>query len=380
MKKYNLYNLLFYFAYTLMVIYHAFSKVIFLEKIRNYIIWIAIGIMFFAFIIQSRKYVLKTLIKILAVISSFFYSSYIAGDIILFTTVFFIITSKNIDFNKFIKFDVYLKIIVVGCVILLYKLGMTEIIIKIRENGTIRNSLGFGHPNILGAFLFSICIDIVYLNYKSYKIKHYFILILSLLTCVYICDSRATQIGIGMLIIYTVLPKIENKNFYKILPMLPVFLAVFSFLCSIMYNNNMEFWVILNKISSSRIKCAYDFYKFYGINLFGHLLSFYGQWDKLYSLTVMDNAYMHVLIQYGLINFIIIISALVIAIRKMIKENNYQLVLCLSTILLYGLMESYVYQIVYTPILLYVAKILYGKDVEKKNEKENCNNNFSCII
>ena len=366
MKKIKVYDFLFYLIYTLMVIYHAFSKVVGISNIRNYILGIVIVGLLFVFILQSRKYSYKSFILISLCLVSFFVSYKIASDIILFVTVLFIISSKNVNFNKFIKYDLLIKSIIVILVIFLYEIGLTEVVIKARPDGTIRKALGFGHPNILGAFLFSICLDIVYIYYKSMKPIHYIILIVSFFINLWISDSRATQIGIILLIIVSI-QKNKNKKFLlKFLPYIPILLCGISLLCSIFYTNKSETWFIINKLTSSRIKCAYDFYNYYGINLFGHFFEFYGQWGEEYQLTVLDNAYMHILIQFGLINMLIILFALTKAIKRMIKDDNIILMLCFCIILIYGLMELYVYQIVYIPMLLYIGKILYCK--ENKNE------------
>ncbi len=381
MKKILLSRFLFYLSYVLIVIYYMCGQIKFLYEINHFIYPLVAIILIVLILIQSFKYTLKSLVLMFISIIVFFISYKNSQNSALFMTLLFILTSKNIEIDNFIKFDFKLKLYLFLFVIILYSFGMTNVVLKYRDDGTIRYALGFGHPNVLGAILFSMCSSLSLINYKKKNIKVYLFLFISFLICTFVCDSRASQFGIVILfLLLIIMPKIENnKIFNKIIPFLPAVLLTISYMSAILYTEKSDFIIKLNDLTSTRIKCSSEFLDYYGVNLFGHHFEYYGMWDKRSYLTVLDNSYMNMLLQFGLAPIIVIMSSLFITMKKAIKAHKYAIIICFISLLFYGLMENYAYMIGYNAILIYMSCLIYEKK-GKDEDEENSNNNISLIV
>lgn len=371
--------LLFYISYIILLIYHAGSKIIGFDKTKEFLKYSIPALLLVTILIQSKKYLFKSIMQFIIVMFTLLISYYTSSNFLIFFTLLFIFASKNIDMNKFIKLDFISKIVIVLSVIILYKLGLTEVILSYRKDGTIRNSLGFGHPNVFGAFLFSMAADMFYLNIPKNKIIKYIIYTILLTACTLICDSRAAQLGIIMIFLSDIFyKKLKNcDKLFKVSKILPWALLALSLTLAIFYSKDNQIMYKLNEITSTRIRCAKNFYDYYGVNLFGHFFEFYGQSDKYYLLTVLDNAYVNILIQFGLLATFILLTLVSKTIKYAYKNKEYKILICFIIFLIYALMENYFYYIAFNTFLIYIGNYIYSK--EKSNE-ENSNNNISLII
>lgn len=377
MKKINIYNLFYFFTYSLLMIIVICKKVDFIVPFSNVIHKIIPLNLLFIFFIQNKKISLKSLIYIFILIISFTITFYITDVSDLLYTFLFIISAKSIDVRKFIKFDIFLKCFLVIFVVIMYYNGHAENLTMIRPDGTIRNSLGLVHPNHFGLYLFSICCGIFYLNYNKIKLWNYAVVLISFLICYYVCDSRAAQFGIIILILfYFVLSKKKQPIFVKYTHFLPVILFAVSFIFVLLYTTKNPYIIKLDSLFSTRIKCANMFLSHYGINLFGHYFEFYGMWGTGKNLTVLDNSYMHSLIHYGLISFSIIMTMYIVILKNSIKEKKYNILVYLIPFLIYGLMERHIIEIQYNSILICASSIIYLKNRTKSqnNEEKNIEN------
>ena len=104
--------------------------------------------------------------------------------------------------DKFIKFDIKLRASLVGLLFVTYFLGLTNSEVMYRDNGIARYSLGFQHPNLLGAYVLSICAEYIYLRYKKINFVDYIVLVVVTILLTIITDSRSAQIGMILLLIF----------------------------------------------------------------------------------------------------------------------------------------------------------------------------------
>ena len=363
----NIKKYLFYFSYTLILVYYLANMVYIVKPIRNLLPYFSAIMLIFLIAIQSNKYKLKSILLILSISVVLLFSYNITGDSIFILAFLLIIASKNIDFNEFLSFDAKIKIILIFVIIVAYKLGLAETIIKYRADGVVRNSLGFGHPNVLGGVLLSVCCEISYLKYKKHSFLKILFFAISIIICEFVCDSRSTEICILLLIILNyVYPLFENnKIIRKVLPFTFIILLLVSYYTGNAYGTHNSLVMKLDSIFSDRIRSIYLFLQNYNINLLGNYLEYYGMWGERSSLTVLDNAYMRLLIEYGIITTSFFALAFYRIIKQAYNENKYKIIVPVIVLLVYGLMENYMYFIIYDVFLMYLSNIIYYKNNEK---------------
>ncbi len=355
MKKVKIDNIFYYAAFALILVTIMCSQFAFISNNRKYIRAISIIFLIINLILQNQKIPFKSFVILIVSFVCLSISYFINESYTLLLGLCFILCYKNIDINNFMKFDMKLKIFLLVFVIVSWKLGIVSEVTMLRTDGTIRHSLGFSHPNSLGLNLFCICAEIIYLYFEKLKLKHYFLIALSLYICNNICDSRSATLSLLILFGLFLLKKFNLFKPNKNLKYLPVLLIALSFIFSIFFlkNPNNVFLKNLNHLISGRIRCSAEFLDYYGLNMFGHKFEFYGLWNvRGQKLTVLDNSYMYLFLHYGIVNGLIITLYVISFINKLLKNEEYSKICYLISFLFIGLMENVTFNVFYNVILI----------------------------
>ncbi len=371
MKKINK-NFMFYIGYFLLLFSNMFSEVIFIKSYYQILNYIAIIILLIYFVYDSfnSNYSIKTLLFLSFCTVLFLVIFYNSRDLKVFKLLMLIMCFKNIDFDEFIKKDFKYRIIFLFIVISLYFMNFTTINNRFRFDGKVRYALGFPHPNTLGINILSLCFDYAYINRNHSKLKLIIVTILSLLANIIITDSRSCIIVLFIFLFYLILFSkfvkvvLNNKLFKVFAKSLFLILFIISLYVVSNYNNGFNWIYKLNDIFSGRIYLANLYLQKFGIfNLFG---------VKLFTISstssyALDNGYIYMLLNCGLIYSILIIILYYLSINKLYKNENYMLIVYLILWSIYLLMENNAFIIPYNPYTILFALPLF------KNKKI-CNN------
>ena len=96
---------------------------------------------------------------------------------------------------------------------------------------------------------------------------------------------------------------------------------------------------------------------------------YYGQWKtKGQYLTVLDNSYISLFLQYGLIMGTIMISTITLLIKKMVQEKNTKFLCFIISFLVFGLMENQMFNIMTNTTLIFISELIYNKPNNKIKE------------
>ena len=380
MKKVKVSELLFFIGYIMIIFSEMFSKVILFENLISIINNIGLGILILAAInsVIINKYNYKTLIGLIIVTIILILVTIKSKDNLLLKVFILSIAFGDIEFNKFIKLDVIIRIIFMCVVILLYNIGLTENYFMYREDGTMRSSMGFAHPNNFGQYLLVICIDLVLLRFKKLKFVDYVYVLLSIILINYFSNSRTSQICLGILFLIMIILRkhinIINFKFMKLL-IINSFLifTIISILLANNYRENREWAVQLNDLLSNRIAYASQFLEYYDINLLGNDIEMkYTQEARANSEQpwVLDNSYLVVLLRYGLIAYIIIYLIMLTITRDLYKRKEYSIIMLWLVYGINAMFENTLFKIQFNTLLIILASLLYKKIISKREEKE----------
>lgn len=384
MKKVKVSELLFFIGYIMIIFSEMFSKVILFENLISIINNIGLGILILAAIncVIINKYNYKTLIGLIIVTIILILVTIKSKDNLLLKVFILSIAFGDIEFKKFIKLDVIIRIIFMCVVISLYNIGLTENYFMYREDGTMRSSMGFAHPNNFGQYLLVICIDIVLLRFKKLKFVDYVYVLLSIILINYFSNSRTSQICLGILFLIMIILRkhinIINFKFIKLL-IINSFLifTIISILLANNYRENKEWAVQLNDLLSNRIAYASQFLEYYDINLLGNDIEMkYTQEARANSEQpwVLDNSYLVVLLRYGLIAYIIIYLIMLTITRDLYKRKEYSIIMLWLVYGINAMFENTLFKIQFNTLLIILASLLYKKiinsKISKREEKE----------
>ena len=377
LTKENITNMIFIISYVLLIFYWMFSNVTSLEVVRIVAIKLSYVLLIICCIINNIRNRKKELIFTVIYVVITYISMKVSDSNSILLILLFLIAMKQMDFDKIVKIDFYVKLFFMICVIILYKLGFTENYYMDRSDGTVRSSMGFSHPNVFGTYVFLLCCEHIYLNRKNIKLFNYVILIICGLLVYYASDSRTAQFGILVLGILTVL---YNKGIIvklmklKFVPMffsyLFVLLTIISYVAGLAYINNNESILKFNNLVNNRIKMTAVFINNYDITLFGNdieLLGTKAAKEEGKKAKVLDNSYAKILLQYGILTYLMLASFFVRGVKKATKEEKYMLTLLLSLFCIYGIMENVLNMLQYNIFLLYFSNIIYERKEKNIN-------------
>lgn len=214
----------------------------------------------------------------------------------------------------------------------------------------IRNTLGFIHPNTTGQILFILILLYLYINYNTLSIKKILTVLFFLFFIQYQVDSRTSfYLSIFSILLFTLCRKITNNNIMnKLLLVSSRFTLFFGFVGSVILSNlyyDYSWGIKLNSILSGRLRYQKIFIDDYSVRLFGQQIRQigYSESKTIVGLEAMmlDNGYLKLLLVHGVILSIVFIVLYFSIINLVInRRNSTPMLICILSILMYGLSES----------------------------------------
>lgn len=378
----NISKVLFILAYTFLSIHFFMDKVTFLEPYIPYFKYLGILLLSFifaySFIVSSWKVKLITLfINVVGLIS------YLVSKDIHFLIFCLCITSmKDIKFESIIRYDLCLKVVILMLLMIFYYLDMVTFVSLIR-NGLERVSFGFSHPNTF-AFCFAIVILEIFYVFRYRRDKfHFLILGASCFFLNYFSGSRGSVILLFTFLIFTLLSYLKflrrllnTKVLRFIIQNILTIFAIISVVLIIQYRASNESIVNLDKMVSGRIRLASTYFDNYSINLFGNNIPVIGTDEARTTnakLLVIDNTYIYFLLRFGIVSYLIFSSSFFFGIWTSFKKSDKTYIIIITSLVIYGLVETYTYKIPFNTFILLVGDVIY-EDRNKKSIKVNKNN------
>lgn len=234
---------------------------------------------------------------------------------------------------------------------------------------------GFFHPNILGEFTFipSLSVVLLFFYYRNtLKIKEKVFLILSFILSLYIMretDCRTTMIALILLLLLIVYDKIFKK-FVKFKVVLTSVLILIVLLIGILYSSNLSFEKI-DRLLSYRLSFILTSLENLNKNetlLFGNG-SYRNSEFNISDGVLLDNGFMNIIYQYGIITFFLIaiyLYYITIKIRKVDQRNIIYILLLVF--LAYNVTVNALINLS-SLFNIYIYTIIFKKYIELKKDK-----------
>lgn len=262
------------------------------------------------------------------------------GSMSAFWCAIIVASMKNVSIKKVLKIMLFVSMAITVIVMLLSLCGIYGEVYKVYfgrvETSEIRFHLGAKHPNSLHfRYLFAVSL-IFALLYERMKSYHYVILfalnaglaVLTLSRTGFIC----TSLVIGAMALCRYLPKIfATKYTYAIVNIACACFIVGSLVGVIGYDTNSGLWSLFNKIASGRLELGNQCFAMYGLTFFG---------TKVDELIVFDMGIPRVLIENGVLVFIMVYAGMFAVMYYFFKKKNYKYIILIAVFLLYSMFEK----------------------------------------
>ena len=163
----NIKSNLFYIAWIIMVIHICIAN----SDLQNYSIsvvsYIAMSIFVLKIVLQKR-YEIKEIVGIVLILFLGLCAYRASDDMRVLWFAVVMCASKDIDFEKIVRYNFNTMSICCILFFILYIVGITEETMVESVRG-IRHGFGLGHPNMCSAYYMLLMIQYIYINFKKIK-------------------------------------------------------------------------------------------------------------------------------------------------------------------------------------------------------------------
>ncbi len=290
----------------------------------------------------------------------------------------FIVASKYIDIDKAIDIVFVIEILIIISIIAMFELGMIDEIVTYRGS-IIRHSLGFLHPNFLGMQIFQLIAMWLYKRRQRISLFDFCLLGMAVLFTYAYPNSQSAFVSMIILCIitffYILLMRKEDHLVVmsKVLIVIFLIVAVGSIIITFLDTNQYAFLKKLDKMLSWRFATGHMTLKHYGVTLWGQEI--YGSVDRpiigLFYKFYLDNAYMALLLRYGVVVLTIFLCLYCGTMIHFLKSKNYYMIVILFTYGIYGVMETNLFSLSKNIFLLSMSYLIFSKRYEEKSIDSN---------
>lgn len=292
-----------------------------------------------------------------------------------------IFASREMDYKKIFKIAI---LNTVAGILAIYFLANHGYIVNEswQEGLHIRHAFGFIYPLVIPAYFLNI--GIMTFAIKEEKIKGWQISVLLFFTiCTYRwCKADLSSGLMAMLLTAMIVVKIypdvihSQHFFWKWTDLIAVAiypLAVFlSFLISYYYDASIAWMSKLNVWTRYRLSLPHDALTQYGIKFWGQEIWFVGAGLDNFgnavegSYNYVDNAYVNLLIRYGVVFCVIAIILIILTMNYCRIRNKRVLLWVFSLMAVHGLFEDKVQTLYFNSLLFIIGQAVQGYHESKK--------------
>ena len=283
----------------------------------------------------------------------------------------------RISFKRILKCTFITSTLLFLILITLSILNIVPDWIYLREDGNIRHALGYDWPGNTAKAFFLI---VLMYFYKHNKVKNEDIALLFICTILLFCLTDARTDCLLCIVVVLALWALTNTNLFSrdysrkvwriINAVVPWALtAVFVLFC-VLYSKNSSIAQRLDILLSSRLQLTVNAWKKYGLTLFGQQINWKG-WGGVgyiisteeYVYDFVDNAYMQMMFDYGVLFLIAFLISASLTILEATYKHNNKLIFVLILLFIWASIEPSILELGQNVFLILFAKTLtrFGK-------------------
>lgn len=333
--------------------------------IYKYVSYLVIAMLCLCILIDSRfKYRELFIYCALTVLFAIIYWNRSNRTFIVY--MLFVLAFKSIrsDFNNLVKIDLKVKMMLIIFVVLMCYVGVINDYSGVWWNGVVRHAYGFYHPNTLGILVFAILTEWLYLRYKKAMFVEW-IFILTIVYLMYRLAASRTALYTFSFIFCLFIIAQKWPNFFKIkinkiLFILAIPIAgLISWGGLYLYLKGNAIAQVINTLTTQRLRYAANFYKDYGVSIFGKDVVFVSsRAAQLQGISseILDMVYIRGPILFGIVFSAVFFFGYMMLIRKCLSDDkknnndlrlNFGLLVFITYYVILGLGENYLLNPIY---------------------------------
>ncbi len=289
-----------------------------------------------------------------------------------------IIAAKDVNCRKIIKCVCFVQAAALLVFVFGSQFGLVENFLSIQSGGRYRYALGFLYTTFAPTIYAFVMMAYLYLRRERMRIYEFVILEAINYWLFVMTDSRVCFYLSSAMLVYVFFMRYfwQNrkerirKNRWLILT--PAAACVGSIVLQVFYNPEKEGWVSLNTFFNGRLSLGHAALEQYPITLFGQQISWVGHAEgtRAAQYNYVDNAYLKVLLDGGIVFLILIIAAYTYMMYLAVKANDFYLQTVLLFVVVFCITEARLVQPAFNPFLILAALAFRTRPIEELFRKE----------
>lgn len=362
----KIYSVVFFISYFFLLLYSILGENNNIHNLLSNLSTISLLLVFVTVILQARKIKTKDMMALFLITILGFAFSFLTKDFLFIKFALILFVTKNIVFEKRIKVDVIIRIIIFILSFILYNIGIIKDTINYTSSGLIRHSYGFSNPNVIALHVLILIFEMIYLNRHNKRIV-YFVTVMLAFWVYKISLSRTALIGYVVFMILNFLyihneKILENRILKKCIIYMPVISVVMMVLFYNTYISGSKFGVMINDILSGRLANIYYYINTFDLTLLGNRFG-------LVADRTIDNVPVYFLYSFGIIGFLLYEIGFIKLQKKLYLNKEYTLVLIFLIFVIYGLSERLWIYIDYNIFMSAFTLIFFESEVKNVDKK-----------
>lgn len=360
------FNYIFYLAYSLFIINSIFIKNI---DSSIYKVILVFNIVLFLINAAFKSYTKNQIMKIIIIGLLLSIISINTNDDNIIILYIIIISAIGFKVEKIMRLDLLCRSISVIGTIILSMINITNdfLMYRIGENGSIyvRHSLGFEHPNTLSINIFIILITYIYIRYDKFKLIDIIVVVSIGYIGNLVTGARTSMICLVLIVILMLLDKkiniLKNKCLRNMVIIIVPLCTIISVLLASIYKYDIRIIEQINTFLTGRIRSASYFLQNYGISILGQKLELVSIVESIVTSQqqrILDNLYVKILINYGILALIFYNWVNVKLMKLFFEKRNKAIIIIMFTVSIYGILESMVIVPSFSLFLILTADLL----------------------
>lgn len=287
-----------------------------------------------------------------------------SGQKDLFLSVAVMIGAYGEDYRDIAKKTFIVALLAMGAIVLPAIIGLTEFNVMARTTADtgeriFRYAFGFSHVNALGSLAVLEFLLFLVLRWECFKLSDYAVWVIVALFLYYVVKTRtAPLILIAGCSFVLLLGKRASK--YLVQGILSAIFIISGIILVAAYSDHSLFLNAVNKVLSGRLSYASYFLLEYGVTPIGQSIDFVSTVEAVKSgraARVLDDAYIRLLVNYGVISLLSVIGIYVQGFLKTIKLDLFGVALAITLIALIAMSEIWAFSFVGSIVMMIICAI-----------------------
>lgn len=323
----------------------------------------------------SQKFSAKWLTGIMA-LGAISASTYITtGETIFLIMILTAVIFTRLDYINGLKAVFAARIFDLAVILFCAAVGVLDINQNFVMKGQLGGSstvvsgygLGYHHPNQLASTVIFLILLYLCIKQGRLKLSEFFALALVVFATVEITRNRTIIILVSLEVILLLLlnsARLKSKTQSVIdtvgewvMPVCALLSIVPALLMNTVTGRAQEILYNINGLMGSRYTHSARVFENYPIPLFGGIVDF-DELKDLYQYSTVDNGYVRLLYNFGIVGFAVFLLLYWVAIGKMIRRKEYIFLPFIFIVAIWGLSESVLRSFAFNFTVVFWAEIL----------------------